>query len=80
VTAAIESLEAAGSSPTRLVVVDNASSDDTLDVLSWAAPSATVTLIPFCLAAMANAKPAGPPPITNTSDLSLISLDCPRRK
>src|ERR1700730_8398852 len=31
------------------------------------APSATITRNPRCLAAMAAAKPAGPPPITKTS-------------
>src|SRR5258708_35544398 len=33
-------------------------------------PSATITLKPFCRAAIAAASPAGPPPTTNTSVLS----------
>ena len=42
VAAAVESLSTATTTPPHLVVVDNASGDDTLDVVARAAPSATV--------------------------------------
>lgn len=38
------------------------------------APSATVTLNPVCLAAIAAASPAGPPPTTKTS----VAFSCKR--